>query len=65
MNRYERIYIDAISDSNRYEDVFEEVSGPLIVLTIEELREVWAMAKAGPDYPGVFELFLKSKGIEL
>lgn len=36
-----------------------------IVTTIEELREVWAMAKSGPDYPGVFELFLKSKGIEL
>ena len=44
------------------EDV-ERQQGPLICMSIEELREVWAMAKAGPDYPGVFELFLKSKGI--
>lgn len=36
---------------------------PVIVLSVEELREVWATAKAGPDYPGVFELFFKSKGI--
>ena len=44
-------------------DVDYDIEGPIIVLTLEELKEVWAMAKAGPDYPGVFELFLKSKGI--
>lgn len=37
----------------------------VIVCSIEELREMWAMAKSGPDYPGVFELFLKSKGVQL
>lgn len=36
-----------------------------IVLTIEELKEMWAMAKSGPDFPGVFELFLKSKGLTI
>lgn len=36
-----------------------------VVCSIEDLREMWDMAKAGPDYPGVFELFLKSKGIQL
>ena len=37
----------------------------VIVLSPEELKEMWDMAKASPDYPGVFELFLKSKGIIL
>lgn len=44
-------------------DADYDIEGPVIVLTLEDLKEVWAMAKAGPDYPGVFELFLKSKGI--
>ena len=41
---------------------FEQRSN-VICMTIEEAKEMWAMAKSGPDYPGVFELFLKSKSI--
>lgn len=37
----------------------------VIVLTLEELKDVWESASAMPDLPGVLELYLKSKGIEL
>lgn len=51
---------DAQIKSQKYSPHFNA-----IVLSVEELRELWNMAKESPDYPGVFELFLKSKGISL
>lgn len=37
----------------------------VVVLTLEELKDVWESASTMPDLPGVLELYLKSKGIEL
>lgn len=37
----------------------------VIVSNIQELRELWSTAKTSPDFPGVLELFLKSKGITI
>ena len=50
-----------VSDWRNWGNVHRNINS--IVCTLEELKELWAMAKSGPDYPGVLELFLKSKGI--
>jgi len=74
MKKYERIFIDAIDLRGRetFEHLFEEVSGPLICLTIEELREVWEAAnREGYTYHQLgftafftgFKEYLQSKGI--
>ena len=73
MKQYDKIYVPCDeNDSALFAAWGEEATDyvgaiaekeNVIVLSIEELREIWDMAKASPDYPGVFELFLKSKGI--
>lgn len=71
MNKYEYLYVplednEPIPDNaktiglTRYKPVENK-----IVLSIEDLREVWATAKESPDYPGVLELFLRSNGITI
>lgn len=67
MKRYERIYI-----SDDEEELFQEIFGPVIVLSLEELREMWdhcAVCQVDKETDHVntfnFKTYLQSKGIEL
>lgn len=74
MKQYDKIYVpnemlgafeacDIRSGNPERGRLYKEEN--VIVLTLEELKELWESASTMPALPGVFELYFKSKGIEL
>lgn len=73
MKQYPEIFVSCPREESTYSirkglewlELCAKKESNVIVLTLEEAKEMWDMAKSGPDFPGLFELFLKSKGISL
>lgn len=79
MKKYDKIWVPEKRQGMAFRDLEGDMpsilSGPVIVLTIEEAKEMWVRAVElfyGMDVPNIYETtsedfktYLKSKGIEL
>jgi hypothetical protein len=68
MKQYESIWIDPMGKIPSKWDELKQIQGPLICMTLEELREVYDLGKSIGEIQGdgkYFENFITSKGIKL
>lgn len=74
MKQYDKIYIDAPENDKwrpTFEDLYVELSGPVIVLSLSELKEVWEAGRRSKHFENNsnalytdFDSYIQYKGIK-